>query len=280
MEALRVSTAPLRLADAGQPAPRRAATGALGEAEEATLVLVRGAVATTPRRSSAQNVYFDLDDGSGPMRVYLSPRAGVQPAEPVAGTWLEVIGVLAQETTGRQPERGYRIWPRQAADVSVIPVGASVAGGPTGAASRSGTSGAGGSAAGAGAAVAAGARTVADGLVPPRLARAIATASPAPVVTGATEPAPVDADGGLLVLAVAGAGAVVLLGASWLLAGPSLLERLGRLRTARQEAPGGPDGTDPIPVAGDAFSPGTLVALEVLDGGSRPASGSRGRDRP
>ena len=56
------------------PTAMRRATGALGEAQEAMLVVVRGAVTLTPRRTSAQNVYFDIDDGSGPIRDLRQPR--------------------------------------------------------------------------------------------------------------------------------------------------------------------------------------------------------------
>ncbi|HEX6127929.1 MAG TPA: lamin tail domain-containing protein [Candidatus Limnocylindria bacterium] len=120
MATLQVSTPPLRLGTQPQPEAARHATGALGEAQEARLVVVRGSVATTPRRSSAENVYFDLDDGSGPVRVFISPRSGIDAADLVAGSWLEITGVLGQETSGQQPERGHRLWPRQPADVRVI----------------------------------------------------------------------------------------------------------------------------------------------------------------
>ena len=41
------------------------------------------------------------------------------------GAWLEIRGVLGQETTGREPDRGYRLWPRMQADV--VSVGGSAA---------------------------------------------------------------------------------------------------------------------------------------------------------
>ena len=37
-----------------------------------------------------------------------------------AGTWVEVLGVLGQETTGAQPLRGYRVWPRSPGDVRIL----------------------------------------------------------------------------------------------------------------------------------------------------------------
>jgi hypothetical protein len=40
--------------------------------------------------------------------------------ELTAGTWVEVRGVLGQETTGAQPLRGYRVWPRTQEEVRVV----------------------------------------------------------------------------------------------------------------------------------------------------------------
>ena len=120
METLRVSSPPQRLGSPAAPAPARHATGALGEAHEAVLVVVRGAVIGTPRRTSAQNVYFDLDDGSGPLRVYLTPGSGIGSSGLAEGAWVEIVGVLGQETSGQQPLRGYRLWPRQAADIRIV----------------------------------------------------------------------------------------------------------------------------------------------------------------
>jgi hypothetical protein len=125
METIRVATPPLRLGNQPQPGAPRHATGTLGEAQEARLVLVRGVVATTPRRSSAQNVYFDLDDGSGPLRVYVTPGSGIDAATLTSGAWVEITGVLGQETSGQQPQRGYRLWPRRPADLAIVAPAAS-----------------------------------------------------------------------------------------------------------------------------------------------------------
>jgi hypothetical protein len=120
METLLVSTPPERRGSQAQPSPSRHATGELGEDQEALLVAVRGEVVTSPRRTSAQNVYFDLDDGSGPLRVYVSPRTGIATSSIALGSTLELTGVLGQETSGQQPLRGYRLWPRTDADVKVV----------------------------------------------------------------------------------------------------------------------------------------------------------------
>jgi DNA/RNA endonuclease YhcR with UshA esterase domain len=122
METLRVSSPPLRLGTALQPSANPVRTGNIGEADEAQLVLVRGSVVAAPRRTTAQNVYLDLDDGSGPIRVFVTPGAGIDTAGIVAGEWVQLTGVVGQETSGQQPLRGYRIWPRVPGDIEVLAV--------------------------------------------------------------------------------------------------------------------------------------------------------------
>jgi hypothetical protein len=120
MLTLRVSTAPLYLGTQADPEPVRRATGALGESEEARLVLVRGAISTAISRPRGGNVSFAIDDGSGPIRVTISSRSDMSAAPLTRGAWLELRAVLAQETTGSAPSSGYRLWPRTAADLRVL----------------------------------------------------------------------------------------------------------------------------------------------------------------
>jgi uncharacterized protein YdeI (BOF family) len=120
METVRVTDPPIRLGQLGQPAAESSSTGSLGEAQEAHLVRVTGSVVSAPRRTSSQNVYFDVDDGTGPMRVFVLPAANIDTAAIVAGGRVQVTGILGQETTGQQPLRGYRIWPRGPSDVVVV----------------------------------------------------------------------------------------------------------------------------------------------------------------
>jgi len=153
LETLRV-TAPARRIGAG-PAPsvRSLRTGEAGEAHEATLVSARGALVGAARRASSGTVTFEIDDGSGPLRVSIGAALGVDPAALGTGTWVEVRGVLGQETTGALPLRGYRIWPVTASDVAVLATapgvgdaqtgsdGSDAATGPTGALDALGTGG-------------------------------------------------------------------------------------------------------------------------------------------
>jgi hypothetical protein len=269
-----VAEPPLRLGHQPEPSPVRVATGRLGEGQEALLVVVRGAIAGKLQRTSAGNGYFELDDGSGPTRVFLSPRAQVATAALVPGAWIEVVGVLGQDTTSQQPTRGYRIWPRAGADVTVLARPVAKAGTATGGAGPTGGGAVGG---GERARLADPAKPAEGGspqLAIPRLARAIPTASAPQIVigpAGAVEPEP-DAGSspgaaGLLL------GGLLLLGSAWLAATSGLP---GRLREAVLHARAGEEREDEgttrtsLNVGPDAVT--RLVPLTVLDGG--PSNGA------
>jgi hypothetical protein len=119
METLRVSTPATNLGSTSEPAPRSIRTGDAGERLEARLVVARGAIVAALRRSSRGTVSFEIDDGSGPLRVAVGAALRLEPSGLAAGTWVSVTGVLGQETTGSAPTRGYRVWPRALGDVVV-----------------------------------------------------------------------------------------------------------------------------------------------------------------
>lgn len=295
METLLVSVPPERRGRQAQPAASRHPTGSLGEEHEALLVTVRGAVATAPRRSSAQNVYFDLDDGSGPLRVYISPRTGIDVTSIALGATLELTGVLGQETSGQQPQRGYRLWPRRSDDVRVLasagtpansdPVAGSVAGG--------GTQGTGGT--GPLGIPTAGPPTRAPDLAVPRL-RASRLPRPEPSITpgpragGPAGMRPTSGDAGRDVapwLALAAA----LLAATGALAAtrPGLLDRVRRaLARPAAETPNddGRGPSAPRDIGAERHSPveravARLVPLPVVDDTrpADPAPSTRSRSR-
>jgi hypothetical protein len=123
MLSLRVAAPPLRLGFRAEPAPIRLATGRAGEVHEARLVLVRGAVSGRVTRSTSGAVSFDVDDGTGPLHVVVAPRTGITVNGIAKGAWLDIRGVLGQQTTGSQPLRGYRVWPRDRGDVAFSTAG-------------------------------------------------------------------------------------------------------------------------------------------------------------
>lgn len=120
METLRVTTPPRSLGAGVEPTARALRSGEAGESQEASLVVVSGGLVAAPRKSSAGSVSFEIDDGSGPLRVSIGSSTSIGSAQLAAGAWIEVRGVLGQETTGSLPLRGYRIWPRDSADVRVV----------------------------------------------------------------------------------------------------------------------------------------------------------------
>jgi hypothetical protein len=275
METIRIVDPATRLGHQAQPDPRRRATGSVGEADEAMLVIVRGQVTLSPRRTSAENIYFDVDDGSGPLRVFVSPRSRASAEGIVIGSWIEVAGVLGQETTGKLPDRGYRLWPRIAADLRIV----ASATGPDG--SAGGSAGTfdgdgeyspsqGGSEPSSGDVGPAGSLAAQQGV--PRLAAqaAIATGSRRPVQPGriraaasdGDQPVPLGAAAGLLAL-----GGLLLTGSGMLVLPPGRAGQLiralrDRLRSSAQEDAAGGAGQhgtmgDPMPA---------LVPLTVLDG--------------
>ncbi|HET8776060.1 MAG TPA: hypothetical protein VFN76_00230, partial [Candidatus Limnocylindria bacterium] len=120
METLRVNEVPLRLGTAVAPVATAVRTGQVGEAFEARVVVASGPIVANARRASSGSVSFEIDDGSGPLRVSVGSSLDGNVEPWTSGTWVEVTGVLGQDTTGAQPLRGYRIWPRTADEVRVV----------------------------------------------------------------------------------------------------------------------------------------------------------------
>ncbi len=120
MISLRLSQRAAVIGNQAEPEATRRPTGAVREADEALLVVVRGLVKDGPRRTTGGGLTFALDDGSGPFRVFVSPRTGITIHHLPAGAWVELRGVVGQQTTGAEPNAGYRLWPRDRSDVTVI----------------------------------------------------------------------------------------------------------------------------------------------------------------
>jgi hypothetical protein len=120
MASLRVTEPALKLGTQAEPVAAQRTTGAIGEAEEATLVVIRGIVGDGPRRTTGGGLSLIINDGSGAVRVFAPPATGITAPHLPAGAWVELRGVVGQETTGAQPAAGYRLWPRDRADVRAI----------------------------------------------------------------------------------------------------------------------------------------------------------------
>jgi hypothetical protein len=137
MASLRVTQSALALGTQAEPAPTRRATGAIGEGGEATLVIVRGIVGDGPRRTTGGGLSFSLNDGSGEVRVFAPPASSITAPRVPAGGWVELRAVVGQETTGAEPNAGYRLWPRDRDDLALIAGPVAPSGKPTQTSSRS-----------------------------------------------------------------------------------------------------------------------------------------------
>jgi hypothetical protein len=120
MLSLRVTTRAVVLGTQAEPQAARRATGRIGEADEATVVVVRGLVKDGPRRTSGGGLSFTVNDGSGTIRVFVAAGTGITARHIPADAWVELRAVVGQQTTGALPNAGYRLWPRDRADVTVI----------------------------------------------------------------------------------------------------------------------------------------------------------------
>ena len=273
MLTLRVTDAVRHLGSQPEPSAVRMATGAAGEDREAQLVIVRGAVTGNVSRSSSGGTSFEIDDGSGPVRIAFAGRASLG-AAPAKGSWIEVRGPLGQETTGAQPQRGYRVWPRRASDVVLVAAGAQAA---TGSVSDGGEDGEpSGDRPGSGASPSLGSRT-------PRLGEAVPSRSFGTLAPGlATGPGDTDGTGASIRPASAStdpaeepkslAAGLLLIGLGGLLASGTTAVRgglVGRLWPPSGRRPAAADDTDP------GLAPQEEVGLTRLSvvGGSRPEPG-------
>jgi hypothetical protein len=120
MATVRLGLAPIVLGTQPDPASPTRATGQIREADEALLVTVRGLVGDGTRRTSGGGLTLTVNDGSGELRVFVASATGISASSLPSGAWVDVRGVVGQQTTGSAPTAGYRLWPRDGADVRVI----------------------------------------------------------------------------------------------------------------------------------------------------------------
>ena len=85
------SAAAVRLGTAAEPAPIAATTGAVDEDLEGRLVRIGGTVQGSPTTLTS-GLAFDVDDGSGAIRVVVGTSTGIDPATWHSGAALELVG--------------------------------------------------------------------------------------------------------------------------------------------------------------------------------------------
>ncbi|HYN63369.1 MAG TPA: lamin tail domain-containing protein, partial [Candidatus Limnocylindrales bacterium] len=104
-----------------EPAAQGSTTGAIGEGFEGELVEVSGIIAGAPTVLTT-GLAVDLDDGSGAIRVLASNATAIDTAGWIRGASLHVRGVVGQRDSSGSGTAGYRVQPRDTADVlSLMP---------------------------------------------------------------------------------------------------------------------------------------------------------------
>jgi hypothetical protein len=107
------------LGDRDPPQPREVRTGALGESIEGWLVRVRGRVASAPQDDAPWGWKVMVDDGSGPVLVFVDAESTVNVEHFRAGDTVEVTGFAGQY------DDHYEVVPRVHTDVRVLPADSS-----------------------------------------------------------------------------------------------------------------------------------------------------------
>jgi hypothetical protein len=107
------------LGPAGDPPPILVATGEAGEALEGQLAEISGVVASGATDLSG-GIAYDVDDGSGPIRVVVGLITGIDTTAWQRGTTLTLRGVVGQRDSSGTGTLGYRVQPRSAADVLAV----------------------------------------------------------------------------------------------------------------------------------------------------------------
>jgi DNA/RNA endonuclease YhcR with UshA esterase domain len=105
------------LGDRDAPAPRAVRTGALGETDEGSLVQVRGRVAGEVVDDAPWGWKVMVDDGSGPVLVFVDAESNVDVAPFRVGDTVEVTGFAGQY------DDHYEVIPRAQMDIRVLPQG-------------------------------------------------------------------------------------------------------------------------------------------------------------
>lgn len=99
-----------------EPEPVPAATGGIGESLEGSLVRVAGFVDGSATVLTS-GLAFDLDDGSGVVRLVVAEATGIDVSGWADGTRLDLVGVAGQRDSSGAGTAGYRLMPRDGADI-------------------------------------------------------------------------------------------------------------------------------------------------------------------
>ncbi|MEP7040203.1 MAG: lamin tail domain-containing protein [Chloroflexota bacterium] len=110
------------LGSATEPLAMDALTGSIAEALEGQLVEITGVISSSVTTLTS-GMAWDLDDGSGPVRVLVGTATGIDTASWARGIGLTLIGIVGQRDSSGTGTSGFRIQPRDPADLlTVVPI--------------------------------------------------------------------------------------------------------------------------------------------------------------
>lgn len=95
--------------------PRPVATAHVSEQTEGLIVQVRGRITDGPTDDAPYGFKFSVDDGSGPISIFINDGAGIAITAVATGQRVRVTGFSSQFDTH------YEIDPRSPADLAVLP---------------------------------------------------------------------------------------------------------------------------------------------------------------
>ena len=123
---IRPSTSGFRAIGTGSlPDPVEVLAAELGEGSEGSLVSIVGTVTAAPRKSTSDDLAIDLVDASGTaFRVMTDASSRLGPADLGKGGTYRLVGIVGQRASKKDALDGYRVWLRDAADVTAVPGGA------------------------------------------------------------------------------------------------------------------------------------------------------------
>lgn len=102
------------------PTPAQVDAATLGESLEARLVTVHGQIEARPTKSTSGDVSFYVTTTAGKVRIVADASSGLTPDSVTVGATYDIVGVAGQRASRKGALDGYRVWPRDSADVRRI----------------------------------------------------------------------------------------------------------------------------------------------------------------
>ena len=129
---IRPAKADLRTLGSGSlPTPTPVGSAGLTEPTEGLLVTATGRIAAKPKKTAAGVLTIVLErDGASSIKVMADPSSRITAASLKVGSTYRVVGFVGQRATRSGALDGYRVWVRDASDLTIV-AGASATASPT-----------------------------------------------------------------------------------------------------------------------------------------------------